>query len=147
MAKSVVMIIAKDGFRDEEFLKPKAIFEENNVKVTVASSSQGIASGMLGAKAKVEKTIDEVNPSDYDSVIFIGGTGSAEYWHNPTAHKIANNAYKENKIVAAICIAPVTLAEAGLLKGKKATVWSSEASALKKAGASSVILLALASAK
>jgi len=37
--------------------------------------------------------------------------------------------------LAAICIAPVTLARAGLLKGRKTTVWSSEAGKLKAAGA------------
>ena len=32
---------------------------------------------------------------------------------------------KQNKVLAAICISPIILTKAGVLKGKKATVWSS----------------------
>lgn len=133
--KKVVMIIAKNGFRDEELKEPKAVLEEGGVKVVLASSSTGTASGMLGARVKVEKTINEINPSDYDAVIFVGGRGASEYWQNPTAHSIAKKANEQGKLVCAICIAPVTLAKAGLLSGKRATVWSSEANQLKQAGA------------
>ena len=41
------------------------------------------------------------------------------------AHKIIQEAVAKHKILAAICVAPVILARAGVLKGKKATVWSS----------------------
>lgn len=135
MGKRAVFIIAKDGFRDEELQEPKAVLEKGGVKVVLASSSSGTATGMLGGKVEVEKTIDEIDPQDYDAVVFIGGGGSSEYWDNPAAHSIAKRAYQQGKLVCAICIAPVTLANAGLLIGKKATVWSSEAGALKKAGA------------
>ena len=37
--------------------------------------------------------------------------------------------------MAAICIAPVTLANAGLLKGRKATVYQSQTDALVRGGA------------
>jgi len=39
------------------------------------------------------------------------------------------------KIVAAICIAPEILAEAGLLSGKKATAWSGSLEKLRAKGA------------
>jgi protease I len=51
------------------------------------------------------------------------------------AYKVVNDAVNRNKILAAICIAPVTLAKAGALKGKRATVWSSESGQLKAGGA------------
>ncbi len=37
-------------------------------------------------------------------------------------------------MLAAICLAPVTLANAGLLKGKRVTVWKSEAGRVKAGG-------------
>lgn len=135
MSKKVVMIIAKNDFRDEELLEPKAVLEAKGISVTVASSSLGEAVGALGALAKIDMTIDNVNPSDFDAVIFIGGSGASEYWDSPVAHNIAKSAAEGKKIVAAICIAPVTLANAGLLSGKRATVWASEAETLKQAGA------------
>lgn len=132
----VAMIIAKDGFRDEEYLQPKEVLTKSGIVVDTFSSSTGTAKGMLGAKVKVDKTIDELNVDDYDGIIFVGGVGSSEYWDNTKAHKIAQDAVSKNKVLAAICIAPVTLAKAGVLKGKKATVFSSEVVQLKSYGAS-----------
>jgi protease I len=50
-------------------------------------------------------------------------------------HSIAKGAYSAGKVVAAICIAPSILANAGLLEGKKATAFSSEEENLKAKGA------------
>ena len=58
-----------------------------------------------------------------DVLAFVGGAGSSQYFKDQTAHDTAWHFYNQGKIVAAICSAPVILAEAGLLKGKKATVF------------------------
>ncbi|GAB5046819.1 DJ-1/PfpI family protein [Thermodesulfovibrio sp. TK110] len=133
--KSILMIIASQNFRDEELLKPKEIFEKRGFKVTIASSSLNTATGMLGAKITPNLLINKVNVKDYDAVVFVGGTGATEYFNNPVALKIAQETIKQNKVLAAICIAPRILAEAGVLQNRKSTVWSSEASALKRKGA------------
>ena len=44
-------------------------------------------------------------------------------------------AVEAGKLVGAICIAPRILSEAGILNGKKATVYSSEAGVLRANGA------------
>ena len=119
--KRAVMIIARNDFRDEELLQPKEVLEKNGVTVTVASSSLEESKGMLGAKVKPDILFTDIQATDYDAVIFVGGSGANEYWDNPIAHKIANDAHNAKKIIGAICIAPVTLAKAGLLKNKKAT--------------------------
>ena len=62
---------------------------------------------------------------NFDAVVFIGGDGTKEYFDNDNAHKIVQETVNANKVLAAICIAPVILARAGILKGKTATVWSS----------------------
>jgi protease I len=131
----IAMIVAKNNFRDEEYLHPKEIFVKSGFEVETFSSSTGIAKGMLGATIKVDKKIDELKVEDYDAIVFVGGVGATEYWENKLAHKIANETVKQNKVLAAICIAPVTLAKAGVLKGKKATVFSSEIEQLKSYGA------------
>ena len=65
----------------------------------------------------------------------MGGNGASEYWDDPLAHALAQEAVRLKKVLGAICIAPVTLAKAGVLKGVRATVWASEASQLKFSGA------------
>jgi protease I len=133
--KKILMIIAKDQFRDEEYDEPRKIFESEGASITVASSSLNKSKGMLGMVAQPDVLISDVKAQDYDAIIFVGGYGSSEYWDNPTAHKIAKEAYSAGKVVCAICIAPVTLARAGLLKGKKATVYPSEIDKIKAGGA------------
>lgn len=135
MAKKAVLIIASQRFRDEEFLEPKKILEDAGVKVAVASSSLETAVGMLGAKVMPNLLLKDVKAEDYDAVVFIGGGGAAEYWSNPTAHEVARKTLEKGKLLGAICIAPVTLANAGLLKGKKATVFQSEVDKIKTKGA------------
>ena len=102
---------------------------------SVIHPSKEIAKGSLGATAKIDITVNEIEVKNYDAIIFVGGNGSSEYWENEQAHNIAQEAVKQNKILAAICIAPVTLAKAGVLKDKKATVFESEIEEIKKYGA------------
>ena len=123
--KKALFIIAHQDFRDEEFAQPKEALEKEGVQVTVASSSLKKAKGMLGMTVQPDILLDQVKVTQYDLVVFVGGAGSSEYWENAKAHQIARTAVEEKKIVAAICIAPVTLANAGLLKGRKATVFYS----------------------
>lgn len=115
------MIIASLNFRDEEFKVPKDIFEKNGYSITVVSGSLSLSVGMLGMKVRPDITLDKVKVDDFDAVVFIGGSGSAEYFTNELAHKIAKDAVAKGKTLGAICLAPVILANAGLLKGKKAT--------------------------
>lgn len=132
MAKKALMIIAHEGFRDEEYIEPRKILEENGIEITVASWAPGIAIGKLGTQAAVDITIKEVDTSRYNAIIYIGGPGCKRYWDDPTAHRIAREAVAFNKILAAICSAPVTLARVGLLKEKRVTCYSGDASELKR---------------
>jgi protease I len=65
----------------------------------------------------------------------VGGGGSREYFDSPVAHTLAQSFYSHGKVTSAICIAPAILANAGLLKEKKATSFPSSESALKSKGA------------
>ncbi|NIR50814.1 DJ-1/PfpI family protein, partial [candidate division KSB1 bacterium] len=64
-----------------------------------------------------------------------GGTGASQYWHDSKAHEIAMTLAKNNKLIAASSHAPVILAVAGLLNGKKATGHITVYEKLKVAGA------------
>lgn len=129
------MIIAPRNFRDEELFHTKEELEASGNSVTIASTTTDTATGMLGGTAKPDITINDVNVDDYDAVVFVGGTGSSIYFNDLKAHEIARTANGKGKLVCAICIAPSTLANAGLLRGKRATSYSSEESNLRSKGA------------
>lgn len=134
-SKKVLLIIAPKDFQDQEFSKPKEILEARGVKVTVASSTTKISTGMYGKKVKPDIALKNAKATDYDAVVFVGGNGATVYTNDPQALSLAIEAQKHNKILGAICIAPVILAKAGVLEGKKATVSPYGISDLKKAGA------------
>ena len=135
MAKRAVMIIAFEGFRDEEYVEPKKVLKKAGIEVTTASSKVGIAKGKLGMSAKVDLSLKEVNVPSYDAIIFIGGPGSYAYFDDPVAQGIAKDAVKEQKILAAICAASAILASAGVLKGVKAACFAGVSDNLKEKGA------------
>ncbi len=123
--KNILMIIASKNFRDEEYFIPFNIFQKEGAKITTASSVKGEVIGIEGGEARSALTLKEVNIRNFDAVVFVGGDGTKEYFDNDDAHRIIQETVNTNKILAAICIAPVILARAGVLKGKIATVWSS----------------------
>ncbi|MBN1444886.1 MAG: DJ-1/PfpI family protein [Candidatus Omnitrophica bacterium] len=122
----VLMVIAQNGFRDEEYFKPKDLLEFAGCIVKTASVQTGAARGKMGGTAKVDVSLSEVKVEDYAAVVFVGGPGAADYIDDETALNLAREADKKGRIVGAICIAPAILARAGILKGKKATVFPSD---------------------
>ena len=120
--KKVLMIIAHENFRDEEFNVPYKQFLGEGIGVTVASTEKGEAKGMFGAAFDVKYSVDEVNEADFDAVVFVGGMGTPSVRANDRAVEIAKNS-ADHKVLSAICWAPTILAKAGVVKGRKVTVW------------------------
>jgi len=126
MGKKIVMVIAPGNFRDEELFHTKEVLANAGNEIKIASLTTDEVVGMLGAKAKPDMLLDEVKVEDFDAIVFVGGTGASTYFNNEKALQLAKNFYEANKVVAAICIAPSILANAGILQGKNVTSWPSE---------------------
>ncbi|MDR0915112.1 MAG: DJ-1/PfpI family protein [Endomicrobium sp.] len=119
----VVFITAPESFRDEEYYIPKKILEKNTISVTTASTRLGTINGKFGFKALSTLLIQDVSVSNFDAIIYIGGTGADIFFNNIYALQLAKDFVNCSKITAAICIASVTLANSGVLKHKKATAF------------------------
>jgi len=130
--KKVAFIVANKGFADNEFIVPKKMIEEAGGKIELFALSKGTAYGMYGLTADIKYSLDDIRVPEFDAIVFVGGTGSNVYHENPQAHKIAQDAVKNNKILAAICWAPVILSNARVLDGKMATVNPYEEKRFKK---------------
>jgi len=133
--KKVLMVIAKNKFRDEEYIEPRKALENAGAVITVASSSLNVSTGMLGLQVKPDVLLENAKEADFDGIVFVGGGGAKEYFDDTLAHALAKAFADHGKLTAAICIAPATLANAGLLKGKKATSFLSSLPILKAKGA------------
>ncbi|GHT47356.1 DJ-1 family protein [Endomicrobiia bacterium] len=133
--KRVIFITAPEVFRDEEYYKPKKVFENVGIEVITASTKTGELTGRFGFKTTSDLLIDSINANDFDAIVYIGGGGASVFFNNPHALKLANDFFKQSKPTTAICIASVILANAGILKDKKATVFIDGKEALIKNGA------------
>ncbi len=133
--KKVLMIIAANGFQDEEFGQPYNLLTRLGATVRIACSRKDKARGKFGREVTPDFALPECKADDYDAVIFIGGPGASEYFNSVAAHTLAREAVAKGKVLGAICIAPAILANAGVLKGKNATVFPSEEDRLVNQGA------------
>jgi len=123
--KKIAIIIAFRDFRDEEYFTPREILEKAGTEIKTVSNEIGTAIGADGGEVEIDFLVSELNSADFDAVIFIGGPGCLKNLDNEDSYKIAREAVSQDKVLGAICIAPTILAKAGVLSGKKATVWTS----------------------
>ena len=130
-----LFVIAPTTFRDEEYLEPRRILRDAGIEVVTASVAPGRCVGRFGAEATAEVAVKDVDGADYDAVVFVGGGGASVYFDDPEAQRVAREANAAGRLVAAICIAPSTLARAGLLKGVRATAFPSQRDDLVAHGA------------
>jgi protease I len=135
MMKPVLLIIASKDFRDEELFITQSELERSGLTTIIASSIVGECIGSKGGKAISTLSLEQIKSKDYSTIVFIGGMGSRVFFDDQKAHHLAQEMHADGALVAAICIAPVILAKAGLLTHKKATVFSSEIETLEALGA------------
>lgn len=119
--KAVLMLLPATGFREEEYHAARAALEKHGHRIVIASTVKQNALGTEGVKVDPDLLIMEVKPEDYAGVVFVGGHGASQYWHDVKAHEIVRALYSAGKVIAAIDRAPVVLGVAGILKGRKVT--------------------------
>ncbi len=133
-----LLVIAPQGYQDVELDGTRKALLEANFDVVLASTEAGACAGKFGGTERAAIAMRDVNAADYDRIAFIGGPGAHELCDNADAHRIARETVAAAKPLGAICIAPTILAAAGVLTGKRATVWNedgSQSAGLEAAGA------------
>lgn len=135
---NILYVVSKKDFRDEEYFIPKEMFEEHGFNVKTASIDVGCAISFFDKKIDVDIKLSDVDMKEYDAIVIAGGKGALTLSDNDDLKKNLYDAMKYDKIVAAICISPIILANCGLLQKTAATVWNEDgkqADILKQNGA------------
>lgn len=134
----VLLVVAPQSLNDREYNATRGALEEAGYDVVAASTRTGEARGSEGTVVAVDLTLSQADPGDYEAVAFIGGTGAGALIDDDAALALARAAGQGGLIVAAICMAPAILANAGVLAGKRATAIPSVAGDLEAGGATYV---------
>jgi len=133
--RKAIFIIPAENFQDEELFDTRRFLDITGVLTVVASTRIGTIRGMLGNAVEATVAITDLRVDDYDAIIFVGGLGAKLYFNSPVALNIAREAAAKRKVLAAISVAPTILANAGVLRGVRATSFISERLTLERAGA------------
>jgi protease I len=135
-----IAILATDGFEQSELMEPrKALDAAGATTVVIAPKSgeiRGWQSKDWGQSVKVDQTLENANPNEYDALVLPGGVMNPDHLRmDPAAVNFVRQFVATGKTVAAICHGPWTLIEAGAVNGKTVTSWPSIKTDLKNAGA------------
>ncbi|MEE9525125.1 MAG: DJ-1/PfpI family protein [Candidatus Woesearchaeota archaeon] len=121
--KKALIVVSQTEFQPVEYGDTREEIEKAGIEVSVASFDKTEAIGKDGSKINVDVSIKEANVEDYDAVVLIGGHGARlQFLGNQDVIGLVQSADNAHKVVAAICIAPRVLAEARLLRDRRATV-------------------------
>ncbi len=118
----IAIIVAPKDFRDEEYFISLDVLSREEDVVTF-STKKGPIIGAEGGEGDAQKEIKDMSVSEFSAIVFVGGPGCLKFLDNEESYRVLREA---NCVLGAICISPVILANAGVLKGVRATVWSSD---------------------
>jgi protease I len=135
----MIAIVATDGFEQVELTEPKKALEEAGATVHVISPKPGQIKGWnhtdWGENTKVDKTLDEAKPADYDGLVLPGGQINPDNLRiEPKAVAFVTEFFNSGKPIGAICHGPWLLVEAGVVKRRTLTSWPSVRTDVRNAG-------------
>jgi len=121
--RTVLVYLPQLLFNEQEFEPALRRLSLAGVETRLAASDSGVAVSMSQLVVRLDLALRGVKVADYAGIVLIGGSGAALYWDDSLLQARCREFADNGKVVAAIGIAPVTLARAGVLKGRKATVF------------------------
>jgi protease I len=136
--KPKALIVTANMFEDSELLYPYYRLQEAGFQVDIAAPAAGEVTGKNGYKVAANLSLDDVASAGscgYKLLVLPGGKAPEALRVLPKALDIARDFAGSGTPIAAICHGPQVLASAGLLRGRKATCYTTVAEELKKAEA------------
>ncbi|MGB5131006.1 MAG: DJ-1 family glyoxalase III [Steroidobacteraceae bacterium] len=119
-----VLVPLAEGFEELEAVTIIDILRRAGIEVVVASLAGNPVRGSHGIALTADAALDEVSGQLFDLIALPGGMpGASNLKDDPRVAAIIRRHYGAGRHVAAICAAPMALAAAGVLKGRRATCY------------------------
>ena len=129
-----VLCLLVPGFEEIEAIAPIDLLRRAGAEVVVASvNGEKLVAGRCGVAIQADTALADVEKQDFDLLLIPGGPGVKVLRVDGRAAQLARRFADAGKPVAAICAAPLVLADAGLLAGKRFTAHFSTQSELPQA--------------
>ena len=117
----MIYIFLADGFEEVEALAPLDILRRAEIPVVTVGVNAEDITGAHNISVKADISVDDVKTEEIDGVILPGGMpGTLNLQKNVKVMEYVKYAYDNNKLLGAICAAPMILGELGYLSGIEA---------------------------
>ena len=138
-SRRIAFLVAAEGIEQVELTEPWAAVEKAGGKPELLSTSEGEVQAFnhldKADTFPVDHVVTAVDADDYDALVLPGGVANPDALRtDPDAVRLVHDFFLSGKPVAAICHAPWTLVEAGVLAGRRLTSWPSLATDIRNAG-------------
>jgi putative intracellular protease/amidase/tRNA A-37 threonylcarbamoyl transferase component Bud32 len=139
----VLIVAPHNGYRPDEVFPIKDRLEQAGIQVQVASTALGLAEPEAEASGKKQALqagllLESAKAQSYAAVIVAGGKAEEFLAGTPggqSAGKFLRNMIDAKRVVAGLSTGSLVLADAGVLRGKKAVCEDKHQPRLKEAGA------------
>jgi protease I len=134
-----IAFLAADMFEEVELAKPWKALEDAGAELELISLEQGEVQAFnhydKAGSFNVDKTVEEAKAADYDGLVLPGGVGNPDNLRqDENAVHFVRDFFEQGKPVGAICHAPWTLVEAGVVRGRTLTSFPSLQTDIRNAG-------------
>jgi protease I len=132
-----LLIIAAEGFQQEEFFEPLEYMREQGATVHVASmKTEPISSSSEEKRSyRPDLTFKDVNVAEYDGLIIPGGLQNPDTLRQQDdAVALVRSFAEHGKTIGAICHGPWLLVEADIVQGREITSYASIKTDIRNAG-------------
>jgi protease I len=136
-----IAVLATNGFEESELLEPLKAVQAAGAEVELVSLQEGEITALNtkefkpGKSVKVDRTVEEASADDYDGLVLPGGVANPDKLRmDENAVRFVRDFFEQGKPVGAICHAPWTLVEAGVVRNRTLTSWPSVQTDIRNAG-------------
>jgi len=137
--KKIAFLVANEGIEQIELERPWQAVEEAGGEPVLVAPDEGEAQAFnhldKADTFSVDQVVGDADASDYDGLVLPGGVANPDNLRtDEDAVAFARAFFEAGKPVGAICHAPWTLVEAGVVDGRTLTSWPSLQTDIRNAG-------------
>lgn len=110
------------GFEEVEAIATLDVIRRANIEIEAVGINSKSVTGSHGITVVTDKTADEISFEKLEGVILPGGMpGTTNLMADEKVNSAIDFCTENNKLICAICAAPMILGRKGILEGKNAT--------------------------